>query len=200
MEGSNSSSTLAKLLFDLPGGSGSNLSREMNDVENIRTRAANGQMDNMSPQELHATLWQVLTFRDNVVKGMENTIEKIGLSSVVEKITNSVNAFVFTTIEPLLKPIMGQATQVLSQGSAAVLDNSEQYAVFDNPRASDPTHSFLSKDHFGLILNEPAGNMYDLLLTSVRSKLTNLSFLDSVLSSFFDTPSTLSSKLGTTTA
>jgi len=163
MDGSSSSSTLAKLLFDLPGGSGSDLSREMNDVENIRTRAASGQMDNMSPQELHATLWKVLTFRDNVVKGMENTIEKIGLSSVVEKITNSVNAFVFTTIEPLLKPIMGQATQVLGQGSAAVLNNSEQYEVFDNPRASDPTHSFLSKDHFGLILNEPAGNLYAFL-------------------------------------
>jgi hypothetical protein len=146
-------------------------------------------MDNMSPQELHATLWKVLTFRDNVVKGMENTIEKIGLSSVVEKITNSVNAFVFTTIEPLLKPIMGQATQVLGQGSAAVLNNSEQYAVFDNPHADDPTHSFLSKDQsvlfpscppqfratsnlvapssvlsFGLILNEPAGNLAIIVL------------------------------------
>ncbi|GAA5987987.1 hypothetical protein JCM5350_007849 [Sporobolomyces pararoseus] len=157
MDGSQS--TLAKLLFDLPGGTGSNLSREMQGVEDIRTRASNGQMDNMSPQELHAVLWKVLTFRDNVVKGLENTIEKIGLASVVEKITTSVNAFVFTTIEPLLKPILGQATQVLGQGSAAVLNNSEQYAVFDNPHSSDPTHSFLSKDHFGLILNEPAGNL-----------------------------------------
>lgn len=42
------------------------------------------------------------------MKGVENTIEKIpGLSSLVEKMTNSVNAFVFTTIEPMLKPIMG---------------------------------------------------------------------------------------------
>ncbi|GAA6015071.1 hypothetical protein JCM11491_001649 [Sporobolomyces phaffii] len=164
MDGSNSTSTLAKLLFDLPGGTGSNLSREMQGVEDIRTRASNGQMDNMSPQELHATLWKVLTFRDNVVKGLENTIEKIGLASVVEKITNSVNAFVFTTIEPLLKPIMGQATQVLGQGSAAVLNNSDQYAVFDNPRSDDPTHSFLSKDHFGLILNEPAGQLAIIIL------------------------------------
>lgn len=29
--------------------------------------------------------------------------------------------------------------------------------VFNNPDASDPSHSLLSKDHFGLILNEPAG-------------------------------------------
>lgn len=31
--------------------------------------------------------------------------------------------------------------------------------VWSNPNASDPTHSLLSKDHFGLILNEPAGNI-----------------------------------------
>jgi hypothetical protein len=31
----------------------------------------------MSPQELHAVLWQVLTFRDNVSKFIEQTIEKV---------------------------------------------------------------------------------------------------------------------------
>lgn len=31
--------------------------------------------------------------------------------------------------------------------------------VFDDPDASDPSHSLLSKDHFGLILNEPAGKI-----------------------------------------
>ncbi|GJN89194.1 hypothetical protein Rhopal_002172-T1 [Rhodotorula paludigena] len=164
--GSSTSDTLRKMLFDLPGGSGTELSREMRDVEDIRTRASNGSMNEMSPQELHATLWKVLTFRDNVVKGIERTIEKIpGLSSLVEKLTNTVNAFVFTTIEPMIKPIMGQATTVLSQGSAAVIDNPEQYEVFTNPHASDPSHSFLSKDHFALILNEPAGQIAIIILS-----------------------------------
>ncbi|GAA5823128.1 hypothetical protein JCM3770_005260 [Rhodotorula araucariae] len=164
--GSSTSDTLRKLLFDLPGSSGSELSREMGDIEDIRSRASNGSMSDLSPQELHATLWKVLTFRDNVVKGIENTIEKIpGLSALTEKITNSVNAFVFTTIEPMLKPIMGQATTVLTQGSAAVINNPEQYEVFTNPHASDPSHSFLSKDHFALILNEPAGQIAVIVLT-----------------------------------
>ncbi|GAA5835537.1 hypothetical protein JCM11251_002958 [Rhodosporidiobolus azoricus] len=165
VDGKSASDTLRKLLFDLPGSSGSNLSREMGDVEDIRSRASNGQLDNLSPQEMHATLFKILTFRDNVVKGIESTIEKIpGLSSLVEKITNSVNAFVFTTLEPMLKPIMGQATTVLGQGSQAVLQSEDQYEVFNNPHASDPTHSFLSKDHFALILNEPAGQVAILIL------------------------------------
>ncbi|BGP31871.1 hypothetical protein JCM10296v2_003649 [Rhodotorula toruloides] len=163
---SSTSDTLRKMLFDLPGSSGTELSREMQGVEDIRARASAGQLGELSPQELHATLWKVLTFRDNVVKGIERTIEKVpGLSTLSEKLSNSVNAFVFETIEPMLKPIMGQATQVLGQGSAQVINTSDQYAVFDNPHASNPTHSFLSKDHFALILNEPAGQIAIIVLT-----------------------------------
>lgn len=56
---------------------------------------------------------------------------------------------------------MIQATQALGQGSSAVISSShEQFAVFNDAHATDPTHSFLAKDHFALILNEPAGS-YD---------------------------------------
>ena len=118
MDGSNSGTdTLRDMLFNLPGGTGANLSREMQDVEGIRNRAATGDAATMSPQELHAALWKVLVFRDNVVKGIENvsfcisgrdpgglslramsqTIEKIpGLSSLVEKLTDSVRAVPFS--------------------------------------------------------------------------------------------------------
>lgn len=45
------------------------MAREMESVERIRASAAPGaggkNPDDMSPQELHAVLWQVLTFRDS---------------------------------------------------------------------------------------------------------------------------------------
>jgi hypothetical protein len=58
---------LRDLLFKLPGGGGSEMSREMDGIERIRAGAAGGgkKPEDMSPQELHAVLWQVLTFRDN---------------------------------------------------------------------------------------------------------------------------------------
>lgn len=103
------SDTLRDMLFKLPGSSASDLSRDMENIEGIRSRAATGDASNMTPAELHATLWQILTFRDNVVKGIEVGISKIpGLSSLVEKLTDAVNRFVFTTLEPLLKPVMEQ--------------------------------------------------------------------------------------------
>lgn len=87
MGDSTTTSILRSMLGDLPGSSGTELSRDMSGIEDIRNRAASGQMDNMSPQELHATLWKVLMFRDNVMKGVESTIEKIpGLSALVEKV------------------------------------------------------------------------------------------------------------------
>ncbi|CAH7670124.1 heterokaryon incompatibility protein Het-C-domain-containing protein [Phakopsora pachyrhizi] len=169
-----SGDALRELLFQIPSGGGSGLSREMDDLSEIRGRTAPGSSfdpANMSPQELHATLWKVLKFRDDVCKSIENTLEKIpGLSALTEKIGNAVNKFVFTTLEPIklrysyLKPIMQSATSTLQTGSAAVINKQEQYEVFDNPYADDPTHSILSKDHFGLILNEPAGNLAKIIV------------------------------------
>ncbi|KNZ72448.1 hypothetical protein J132_02959 [Termitomyces sp. J132] len=167
---------LRDLFFSIPGGGGGELSREMEAVERIRAvgqgqggwpgqQQAQGQgggkrPEEMSPQELHSVLWQVLTFRDSVMKKIEKTIEKIpGLNSLIEKITDSISVFVFTTLEPFLKPILKTSTSALSEISGEVINSHDQYEVFNDPRASDPTHSFLSKDHFNLILNEPAGRV-----------------------------------------
>lgn len=43
------------------------MSREMDGIERIRAGPAQGgkRPEDMSPQELHAVLWQVLSFRDS---------------------------------------------------------------------------------------------------------------------------------------
>ncbi|KAH9836368.1 heterokaryon incompatibility protein Het-C-domain-containing protein [Rhodofomes roseus] len=168
----SSANNLRELLSSLPDGSGGELTREMAGVERIRAAGQRSRdmgdvksPDQMNPQELHATLWQVLSFRDTVMKKVSIIIDKIpGLSSVLDKISDSLSVFVFTTLEPFLKPIMKQATAGLSAASGEVIDKQDQYEVFDSPNASDPTHSFLSKDHFNLILNEPAGHLGKLIL------------------------------------
>ncbi|KAJ3526948.1 hypothetical protein NM688_g8193 [Phlebia brevispora] len=166
--GGTSADTLRDLLFKLPGSGGSEMAREMDSIERIRAGPSQGGKppDQLSPQELHAVLWQVLTFRDSVVKKIEKTIEKIpGLGPLIEKIMDSVSVFVFTTLEPFIKPLMKTATSGLMTASGQVINSQDQYEVFNDPRASDPTHSFLSKDHFNLILNEPAGHLGKIVLT-----------------------------------
>jgi len=151
------------------------MTREMDGIERIRAGPSQGgkRPEDMSPQELHAVLWEVLSFRDSVVKKIEKTIEKIpGLGPLINKLMDSISVFVFTTLEPFLKPIMKTATAGLSTASGEVIDNQDQYEVFNDPRASDPTHSFLSKDHFNLILNEPAGHLAKIVLTHAVGLIT----------------------------
>jgi hypothetical protein len=58
---------LRNLLFNLPGVSSGEMSREIDGIERIRAGPQQGgkNPEDMSPQELHAVLWQVLSFRDN---------------------------------------------------------------------------------------------------------------------------------------
>jgi hypothetical protein len=69
---SSSSSTLRQLFFDLPGGDGAQLTRDMDGIEGMRAGQPGGMDPSMmSPQELHATIWQILSFRDSVMKRIE---------------------------------------------------------------------------------------------------------------------------------
>ena len=65
--------TLRKLFFSLPGDSGSEMAREMDSIERIRAGPSQGMKppEQMSPQELHAVLWQVLTWRDSGRSSLE---------------------------------------------------------------------------------------------------------------------------------
>jgi len=67
---------LRDILFTLPGGTGNEMNRDLQNIERIRAGPAAGgkNPEEMSPQELHSVLWQVLTFRDSVVKKIEKTI------------------------------------------------------------------------------------------------------------------------------
>ncbi|KAG2363672.1 heterokaryon incompatibility protein Het-C-domain-containing protein [Suillus spraguei] len=170
-----SSDMLRNAFLKLPGGNGDKMGRDMEDIMRMRTgiERGNRRPQDMSPQEVYSVLWQVLSFRDSVTKSISGTLEKIpGLAPVIEKIQDSISAFVFTTLEPFLKPILKTATAGLSSASSEVINKYDQYEVFNDPYASDPTHSFLSKDHFNLILNEPAGNIAKIILRHTVNLVT----------------------------
>jgi hypothetical protein len=69
--GDNSSSAdiLKGLISKIPlGGAGSDMSRDLDSIEKMRdsgTGAGGKRPEAMSPQELHAELWKILTFRDS---------------------------------------------------------------------------------------------------------------------------------------
>lgn len=145
------------------------MKNDLAEMQRIRNETVSGTgkpADQLSPQELHSKLWGILSLRDKIVKKIELTIESIpGLGPLLEKIMDAISVLVFTTLEPLLKPLMTSATSGLQTASGEVIDKNDQYEVFNLPNATDPTHSFLSKDHFNLLLNEPAGHLAKIIVT-----------------------------------
>ncbi|KAI9613572.1 hypothetical protein H4Q26_010179 [Puccinia striiformis f. sp. tritici PST-130] len=127
-----SGDALRSLFFQIPSGnSGNELSREFDNLSEIRNR---------------------LEIRDNVCKSSKDYRKDPGSHSSSRRLNR------FEYLKPLCNP-----QQALHSGSAAVINKQEQFEVFDNPHADDPTHSLL-KDHFGLILNEPAGNLAKIIV------------------------------------
>lgn len=53
------------------------MARQMEGIEQMSRAAQTGQgkrPEDMTPEELHAVLWQILTFRDNVMRVIETTV------------------------------------------------------------------------------------------------------------------------------
>ena len=66
-----SANALRQMFFDLPGGGG-DLSRDIDGIQGMRAGQAGGlDPSTLSAQELHSTLWQILSFRDSVMKRVE---------------------------------------------------------------------------------------------------------------------------------
>ncbi|KAL5534058.1 hypothetical protein ACEPAG_518 [Sanghuangporus baumii] len=153
----NSISGLKDILSKLPIGGGSDKAEE---AEDIKRKTIDIDPDDIAPKEVQEQLLQLLRWRDGVYRDIVEKIEMVpGLNELIDQLTNALNAYIYTIMAPLLTPIMQNVTGALNQGSKAVIDSDDQYQVFDDPNASDPSHSILSKDHFSLILNEPAGKI-----------------------------------------
>jgi Heterokaryon incompatibility protein Het-C len=90
--GADSSSMLRGLLLKLPSGAGGEITREMEGVERIRAGPSGGgkRPEDMSPQEMHAVLWQVLSFRDSGECSFDRQIIKSDYFSVVKKIEMTI--------------------------------------------------------------------------------------------------------------
>ncbi|KAF8575733.1 heterokaryon incompatibility Het-C [Ramaria rubella] len=156
----NVSSILKGLLAKLPSSGNTTHDEKMEQAENIKNRAYNFNPDDVAPEEIQHLLWHILEWRDTIYKDVLKVIGMVpGLSELFEELSEALNAFIYTILDPVLKPVLQEAKDALQEGSKAIIDNHDQYQVFDDPNASDPSHSMLAKDHFDLLLNDPAGKI-----------------------------------------
>ncbi|KAH7100918.1 heterokaryon incompatibility Het-C [Auriculariales sp. MPI-PUGE-AT-0066] len=148
----NSLSSLKGFLGKVLGGSGNQKANEAEQLES-QSKAYHFDPNNVASPEVVRQLHDLLIWRDGVMRDIQGALAKI---------SNGVNTCTFI---PYLSPILQQVVGVLHDSSTEVIEHEDQYEVFNEPYASDPTHSVMSKDHFGLILNEPAGKIAKIVVT-----------------------------------
>lgn len=121
-----------------------------------------GMSENFDPVKVSKQIYPILAFRDKIVKSINRGIAKIpGLENLLEKISETLTAFVLGLLAPFIRPIINAVTKALKDGSSGVINASahSQLEPWTNPHCTDPTHSMLSKDHFTNVLNSCAGRV-----------------------------------------
>ncbi|KAG5759521.1 hypothetical protein H9Q72_012360 [Fusarium xylarioides] len=132
------------------------------DLSSDNANQVPGMSPDFDPVETARKIYPILEFRDKIVKAISRGISKVpGLEKLLEKISETLTAFILGLLAPFIRPIINQVSKVLKDGSSGVITASakSQYEPWDNPQCSDPTHSMLSKDHFTNILNSCAGRI-----------------------------------------
>ncbi|KAF2968512.1 hypothetical protein GQX73_g5103 [Xylaria multiplex] len=133
-----------------------------------------GMSENFDPVKVSKQVYPILAFRDKIVKSINRGIAKIpGLESLLEKISETLTAFVLGLLAPFIRPIIAAVTKALKDGSSGVISASanSQLEPWTNPHCSDPTHSMLSKDHFTNVLNPCAGRVAATILQYVVPRI-----------------------------
>ncbi|ODV92829.1 hypothetical protein CANCADRAFT_93770 [Tortispora caseinolytica NRRL Y-17796] len=112
----------------------------------------------MTPNEIAARLYPFLKFRDSIVRGISTFFSSIpGFDAFMESITDTITLYIMGLISPFIMPLLNTLVKSLGTGTRMIVNGEDQYRVWNDPDFDDPTHSQLSKDHFSLYLNEPAG-------------------------------------------
>lgn len=127
-------------------------------------------MGNESPEEMSSLSYQalvknvtgVLKFQNAVMKSLNKHDRAIRLRKrrPAQGINKVFSDFTMGVSQPYLVPIIWDLRSQLRMLAFQIEDSDKkQWEVWNNPNCSSPTHSQLSKDHFGIYLNEPAGNI-----------------------------------------
>ncbi|KAK9386093.1 heterokaryon incompatibility protein Het-C-domain-containing protein [Lipomyces mesembrius] len=132
------------------------------------SRASAPNANNMNVEEIIQKIYPFLAFRDKIMKAIDAGLEKIPfLDALIEKISDTLTVFVMGLIAPFVTPLIEGVVKQMQNGSQFAVENKDQEEVWHDPNSDNPTHSYLSKDHFSLYLNEPAGKVAKEVLSYV---------------------------------
>ena len=122
---------------------------------------------NENPGALWDSIEPVLKLRDDIVKWVYEHLTWEPIRDACATISVAVEKLVYYVLGVFLRPVLQDIEKVLINQSHALAAEDEasrlakgESSVFDSAsRATDPTHSMLSKDHYAHELNELSGRV-----------------------------------------
>ncbi|KDR64886.1 hypothetical protein GALMADRAFT_131490, partial [Galerina marginata CBS 339.88] len=117
-------------------------------------------------------IWDIIEIRDDIVRAILEVLDKIGLKEWMDKINEIINKAVWTIIAGIVTPALDGLTSVVDKGHEDLLYVEKQTKVFTKADCSDPTHSWLAKDHFKNSLHLPAAKVAEVVVEDCVRKIT----------------------------
>ena len=120
---------------------------------------------NRNPSGIWDAIEPFFRVRDDLVKWLQASVPDLSiLTQAVAKITAEMDKMVFAALAAVVGPILGDVRQQLEiekeqllKDEKASLKNPENDIFSLSDKATNPSHSQISKDHFDCVLNIPAG-------------------------------------------
>ncbi|TFK39740.1 heterokaryon incompatibility protein Het-C-domain-containing protein [Crucibulum laeve] len=126
----------------------------------------------LPPSPMLQAVWDILEVRDEIMRTILDALEEIGLKTRLEEFQNMVNATVWTIIANMIEPAVDSLAGAATHGHEDVLHSQDQTEVFRDPTCSDPTHSWLAKDHFKNALHMAAAKTAEVVVKDCVTKVT----------------------------
>lgn len=169
--GANSSDASEKLkeyLGMLPNFSGGDDDEESGTLSDKIDSLNHSGEPSMDPEEIIERIYPFIEFRDNLMKKVEAFFEAVPLlPELKQNVADSLTLFIMGNIQPILEPIINTIIDSIHEGTEVVVNDDEQFRVWNDPDYDNPTHSQLAKDHFATYLNEPAGKIATVIVSHV---------------------------------
>lgn len=108
------------------------------------------------------------------MKAVDESLDKSSpmVLSVYQNLSNAFSMFVLSLMQPVMIPLVQSLKKSLLDASLQFAESDPaQWTVWRNASSTTPTHSQLSKDHFGIHLNEPAGQVALAVVNQIAPKV-----------------------------
>ncbi|KAG8857979.1 hypothetical protein FRB96_005470 [Tulasnella sp. 330] len=155
-------------------------SRTQATVHEMITNAMPRDPSGMTPSEMYQAISRLTSLEARVMEEIMRGIkvdrrEIVDVGEHIAILKDNLSVFVLTNLMPFLSLLVALLVRAIrTLMDRVIFDSPDQWEVFNDTKSTSPSHSVISKDHFHMILNEPAGMIAQISTLNAVDKVAQL--------------------------